>query len=72
MRDVPDTQFLGAQTYNHLNCNWQLDRILPKLSTASFVIRQQFYVPNLKTLRMAYIAYFHSIAVEETAIFYNL
>jgi hypothetical protein len=59
--EVPDTKFLGVQIDNHLNCKCHIDQILPKLSTAGFVIRQLFYVINLKTLQMAYIAYFHSV-----------
>jgi hypothetical protein len=44
---VPNTKFSGVQTDNHLN--WK-QYILPKLSTAGFVIRQLFYILNLKTL----------------------
>jgi hypothetical protein len=46
---------------NHLNWKSHIDRILPKLSNAGFVIRQLFYILNLKTLRMTHFAYFHSI-----------
>jgi len=46
---------------NHLNWKCHIDRILPKLITAGFVIKQLFYVPNLKTSQMAYFVYFHSI-----------
>jgi hypothetical protein len=49
------------QIDNHLNWKCHIDRILPKLGTAGFVIRQLFYVLNLKTLRMAYFVYFHSV-----------
>ena len=48
--DVPDTKFLGVQIDNHLNWKCRIDQILPKLSTAVFVIRQLFHVLNLKAL----------------------
>ena len=54
--EVPDTTFIGVQIDNHLNWKCHIFRILPKLSTAGFVIRQLFYVLNLQTLRMAYFA----------------
>ena len=57
--EVPETKFLGVQIDNHLNWRCHIDCILPKLSTAGFVIRQLFYAPNLETLGMAYFAYFH-------------
>ena len=53
--------FFGVQIDNNLNWKCYTDQILPKLSTAGFVIRQLFYVLKLKTLRMAYFAYFHSV-----------
>ena len=58
---MPETKFLGVQIDNDLNWRCHIDRILPKLSTAGFVIRQLFYALNLKTLQMAYFAYFPSI-----------
>jgi len=61
IREVPDTKFLGVQIDNYLNWKCHIDWILLKLSMAGFVIRQLFYVLNLKTLRMAYFAYSHSI-----------
>jgi len=36
---VPDTKFLGVHIENHLNWKCHIDRILPKLSTAGFIIR---------------------------------
>jgi hypothetical protein len=48
--EVPNTKFLGVQIDNHLNWKCHIDQILPKLSTAGFVIRQLFYILNLKTL----------------------
>jgi hypothetical protein len=58
---VRNTKFLGVQIDNHLNWKCHVQYILPKLSIASFVIRQLFYVLNLKTLQMTYFSYFNSI-----------
>ena len=53
--------FLGVQIDNHLNWTCHIDRILPELSIAGFVIGWLFYVLNLKILRLAYFAYFRSV-----------
>ena len=55
--EVLETEFLGVQIDNHFNWRCHIDHILPKHSTAGFVIRQLFYVPNLETLQI----YFHSV-----------
>jgi hypothetical protein len=41
--EVPDTKFLGVQIDDHLNQTCHIDWILPKLSTADFVIRYFMY-----------------------------
>ena len=38
-----------------------MEYILPKLSSAIFVIRRLSYILNLEKLQMVYIAYFHPI-----------
>ena len=55
------TRFLGMQINNHLNWKKHIDQILPKLSTACFLSRRLFHIPNIDVLRMVYFAYFHSI-----------
>jgi hypothetical protein len=50
-----------VQIDNHLNWKCRIDWIFQKLSASGFVIRQLFYVQNLKTLQMAYFAYCNSI-----------
>ena len=60
---VPETKVLGVQIDGHLNWRCHIDHILPKLSTAGFVIRQLFYVLNLEILRITYFAYFRSIVI---------
>jgi hypothetical protein len=49
----------GVQIDTHLNWKCHIDQILPKLSNAGFVIRQLFYILDLKTLRMAHFSCFH-------------
>jgi hypothetical protein len=43
--------------------NWQMhvQLILPKLGNACFAIRNMKFCSNTETLRMIYLAYFHSI-----------
>lgn len=41
--EVPDTKFLGVQIDNHLSWKHHIDRILPTLSTAGFVISYFMY-----------------------------
>jgi len=59
--EVPETKFSVMQIDNHFNWKCHIDRIMTKLSTAGFVIRQLFYILNLETLQMVYFAYFHSV-----------
>ena len=48
---APNARFLGVQIDSHLNWKSHIDQILPKLSTAGFVIRQLSYILNPKTLQ---------------------
>jgi len=41
--EVPDTKFLDVQIDNYLNWKCHIDQILPKLSTAGFVISYFVY-----------------------------
>jgi len=41
--EVPGTKFLGVQIDNHLSWKCHIDRILPTLSTAGFVISYFMY-----------------------------
>jgi hypothetical protein len=58
---VTNTKFLGVKVDNHFNWKFHIDQIFPKVSNVGFVIRQLFHILNLKTLRMAYFSYFHSV-----------
>jgi hypothetical protein len=41
--EVPDTEFVRVRIDSHLNWKGHIDRILPKLSTAGFVISNFMY-----------------------------
>jgi hypothetical protein len=61
MNEVPELKFLGIQIDNKLNWKSHVEYILPKLSSAIFVIRGLSYFMNSETLQMVYFSYFHSI-----------
>jgi hypothetical protein len=53
-----ETKFLGMQIDNQLNRKCHIDLILPKLSTAGFIIRKLLNVLNPEILRIVYYASF--------------
>jgi hypothetical protein len=61
MNEVPEIKFLGIQIDDKLNWKSHVEYILPKLSSAIFVIRSLSYFMSSETLRMVYFSYFHSI-----------
>jgi hypothetical protein len=61
MNEVPVIKFLGIQIDKNLNWKSHVEYILPKLSSAIFVIGSLSYFMSTKTLRMVYFSYFHSI-----------
>jgi hypothetical protein len=61
MNEVPEIKFLGIEIDNKLNWKSHLEYILPKLSSAVFIIRSLSYFMSSETLRMMYFSYFHSI-----------
>jgi hypothetical protein len=44
---VAETKFLGMVIYNHTNRKRRVNKILPKLSVAGFVIWKLFHILNL-------------------------
>jgi hypothetical protein len=60
MTEVPVITFWGIKIDN-LNWKSHVEYILPKLSSAIFVIRILSYFMNTKTLQIVYFSYFHSI-----------
>ena len=61
IEEVNNTTFLGLELDNNINWKNHVGKILPKLSRACYVIRTMYPISSLKTLRMIYFAYFHSI-----------
>jgi hypothetical protein len=59
--NFPVIKFLGIQIDNNMNWKSHAEYILPKLSSAIFVIRSLSYFMSLKTLRMVYFSFFQSI-----------
>jgi hypothetical protein len=55
-------KFLGIHIDNHLNRKNHIDKIVPKLSAACYMVRQMYYICNNDTLKTIYFAYFHSSA----------
>jgi hypothetical protein len=61
MNEVLVIKLLGIQIDNKMNWKSHVEYILHKLGSAIFVIRSLSYFMSLKTLRMVYFSYFHSI-----------
>jgi hypothetical protein len=55
------TKFLGLTLENTLSWKTHIDIIVPKLSSATFVIRIVKPFPSQDSLTMIYYSYFHSI-----------
>jgi hypothetical protein len=65
-----ETKFLAMHIDNQLNWKCHIDLILPKLSTAGFIIRRLFHVLNPEILQMVYYAFFHSV-IRHGTVFYG-
>ena len=61
INEVSVITFLGLQIDKNLDWKSHVEYILPKLSSAIFVIRSLSYFMSKKILRMVYFSYFHSI-----------
>jgi hypothetical protein len=61
MNEVPVIKLLGLQIDRNLDGKSHVEYILPKLSSAIFVIRSLSYFMSEKILRLVYFSYFHSI-----------
>jgi hypothetical protein len=61
MNEVPVIKFLGLQIDRSSDWKSHVEYILPKLSSAIFLIRSLSYFMSKKILRMVYFSYFHSI-----------
>jgi hypothetical protein len=60
LQDVKNIKFLGIEIDKFKNWKAHVKLILPKLGNAYFEIRYMQSCSNIETLRMIYLAYFHS------------
>jgi len=58
---VNNTKFLGLELDTNINWKNHIHKTLPKLSSASYLIRRMYPSFNINTLKMIYFAYFHSV-----------
>ena len=56
-----NTKFLGLELDKNVNWKNHIQKILPKLSSACYLIRRMCPSCNIHTLKMIYFAYFHSV-----------
>jgi hypothetical protein len=69
--EVKSTKFLGMHIDNHMNWKNHVERILPKLSAACFLIRNLIHTLNSDTLCMVCFVYFHSVLQYEMIFWGN-
>jgi hypothetical protein len=58
---VKEIKFLGLIIDNTLSCKGHIDYIIPKLSSACYVIRTVRPYVSQNTLKIIYYSYFHSV-----------
>jgi hypothetical protein len=56
-----NTKLLGLELDKNVNWKNHIQKTLPKLSSACYLIRRMYPSCNLNTLKIIYFAYFHSI-----------
>jgi hypothetical protein len=71
LKEISHTKFLGLELDKNINWNNHIQKILPRLSSACYVIRRMSLFCNLTTLKMIYFAYFHLI-IEFGIIFWGI
>jgi hypothetical protein len=71
LSEINHTKFLGLELDKNINWKNHVQKILPKLSSACYLIRRMSPFCNLTTLKMIYFAYFHSI-MEFGIIFWGI
>jgi hypothetical protein len=65
------TIFLGLELDKNINWKNHIQKILPKLSSACYLIRRMCPSCNINTLKMIHFAYFHSV-MEFVIIFWGV
>jgi hypothetical protein len=56
IKESINTKFLGLKLDKHINWRNHINKILPKLSTACFVVRSTYTSSNMSTLKVIYFA----------------
>ena len=59
--NIEYSKFLGLMINNRLSWQSHIDLMVPKLNTATYVIRSLKQLLNLETLKKAYFSFAHSI-----------
>jgi hypothetical protein len=54
-------KFLGLELDKNINWKNHIQKIIPKLSSACYLVRRMYPCCNLNTLKMIYFAYFHTV-----------
>jgi len=55
-----NTKFLELELDKYIYWNNHINKSLPKLCTACFIVRSIYSYSNMSTLKMIYIAYYHA------------
>jgi hypothetical protein len=66
-----NTKFLGLELDKTINWKNHVQKIIPKLSSACYLVRRMYPCCNLNTLKMIYFTYFHTI-MEYPIIFWGV
>ena len=61
MSGVNTIKLLGLHIDKDVNWKTHIQNLLPKLSSACYLIRRMYPLFNMRTLKMIYYAYFHSV-----------
>ena len=61
INETNNLRFLGLEVNKTLSWKSQIDKLLPKLSSACFVIRSMLPYCDTTSIKTIYFAYFHSL-----------
>jgi len=56
-----NTKFLGLELDKNISWKNHVQKIIPKLSSACYLVRRMYPCCNLNTLKMIYFAYFYTV-----------
>jgi len=59
IKESINTKLLGLKLYKHINWKKHINKILPKMRSACFVVRSMYTSSNMSTLKVIYFAYIH-------------